>query len=82
MQLLAPPGLRYRLVAHLYVFGLQFLNADMQRTWWRMRHVLYTVTGTTGNSTAKTLGELTYYANDQLISERYRLDTWPVENPP
>ena len=36
------------------------------------------MTGTTGNATAKVEGQLTYYENDQLISERYRLDIWPL----
>jgi hypothetical protein len=32
----------------------------------------YAVTGTTGNATSKTEGQLQYYENDQLIGERYR----------
>ena len=38
----------------------------------------YAVTGTTGNATSKTEGQLQYYENDQLIGERYRLDIWPL----
>ena len=38
----------------------------------------YAVTGTTGNASSKTEGQLQYYENDQLIGERYRLDVWPL----
>ena len=38
----------------------------------------YAVTGTTGNATLKTEGQLQYYENDQLLGERYRLDIWPL----
>lgn len=38
----------------------------------------YAITGRTGNATAKTEQQLIYYANNQLITERYMLDMWPL----
>ena len=38
----------------------------------------YAITGTTGNATAETNNELVYFANNEMIADRYRLDTWPL----
>ena len=40
----------------------------------------YAITGTTGNATAETNSELVYFANNEMIADRYRLDTWPLFN--